>query len=102
MPPGGPATVIPAHRSLRVVVSGKEVDLPAAKRAVADLLVVLGKDLTSEHLLATPRRVVTQLTSSGIPRSCTSGRGRRRINQACLTLFPIDTTVQVRSDGPIT
>jgi GTP cyclohydrolase I len=33
------------------------VDLPAAERAVADLLVALGKDPASEHLSATPRRV---------------------------------------------
>ena len=58
--PPGPLTERPAsvgHRSLRVVAPRKEVDLPAAERAVADLLVALGKDPASEHLSATPRRV---------------------------------------------
>lgn len=45
------------HRSLRVLPRREGVDLPAAERAVADLLVALGKDPTSEHLRDTPRRV---------------------------------------------
>ncbi len=58
--PTRPLTEQPAsvgRRNLRVVPSRDEVDLPAAQRAVADLLVALGKDPASEHLSATPRRV---------------------------------------------
>lgn len=40
-----------AERDRRVI------DLPAAQRAVADLLVALGEDPHSEHLADTPRRV---------------------------------------------
>ncbi|HZA16096.1 MAG TPA: GTP cyclohydrolase I FolE [Pseudonocardiaceae bacterium] len=56
------------HRSLRVVVSRKEVDLPAAQRAVTDLLVALGKDPTSEHLSDTPRRVAHSYAELLTPR----------------------------------
>jgi GTP cyclohydrolase I len=42
---------------LRVVPSQPEVDLPAAERAVADLLRALRRDPTSPHLRDTPRRV---------------------------------------------
>lgn len=56
------------HRSLRVVPSRKEVDLPAAQRAVADLLVALGKDPTSEHLSDTPRRVASSYAELLTPR----------------------------------
>jgi GTP cyclohydrolase I len=42
---------------LRVVRDGPGVDLDAAERAVADLLVALGEDPASEQLAATPRRV---------------------------------------------
>jgi GTP cyclohydrolase IA len=45
------------HPCLRVVPTREKVDLRAAERAVADLLVALGKDPTSEHLSDTPRRV---------------------------------------------
>ena len=45
------------HRSLRVVPSRESLDLPAVEQAVADLLVALGKDPTSERLSDTPRRV---------------------------------------------
>jgi GTP cyclohydrolase I len=45
------------HRVLRVVPPRRRVDLPAAERAVADLLLALGKDPTSAHLADTPRRV---------------------------------------------
>src|SRR2546430_13327619 len=44
-------------RHLGVVPDRGAVDLPAAQRAVADLLVALGRDPTSEHLRDTPRRV---------------------------------------------
>jgi GTP cyclohydrolase I len=45
------------HRRLQVLGDRDRVDLPAAERAVADLLVALGKDPASEHLADTPRRV---------------------------------------------
>ena len=47
---------LPQHR-LRIVPGGQGIDLPAAERAVADLLVALGRDPSSEHLADTPRRV---------------------------------------------
>jgi GTP cyclohydrolase IA len=43
---------------LRVVPGRGRVDQAAAEQAVADLLVALGKDPSSEHLADTPRRVV--------------------------------------------
>jgi GTP cyclohydrolase I len=49
------------HRALRVVPPRRRVDLPAAERAVADLLLALGKDPTSAHLADTPRRVAHAL-----------------------------------------
>ena len=58
--PTGSRTEQPAsvrHRNLRVVLTRHEMNLVAAERAVADLLVALGKDPTSEHLSDTPRRV---------------------------------------------
>jgi GTP cyclohydrolase IA len=45
------------RRSLRVVPGRRAVDLAAAEQAVADLLVALGKDPTTEHLRGTPGRV---------------------------------------------
>jgi GTP cyclohydrolase I len=42
---------------LQVVQGGGGVDLEAAERAVADLLVALGRDPSDEHLVETPRRV---------------------------------------------
>jgi GTP cyclohydrolase I len=42
---------------LRVVAAQPEVDLPAAERAVADLLRALRRDPSSPHLRDTPRRV---------------------------------------------
>ncbi len=44
-------------RSLRAIGAGTTVDLPAAQRAVADLLRALGRDPSTEHLQDTPRRV---------------------------------------------
>ena len=44
------------------------VDLPAAERAVADLLRALGKDPRTEHLADTPRRVAESLTELITPR----------------------------------
>lgn len=45
------------HRRLRVVHEREDVDLDAARRAVADLLVALGRDPSSEHLADTLCRV---------------------------------------------
>jgi len=45
-----------------------EVDLPAAQRAVADLLIALGKDPASEHLADTPRRVAHAFAELLTPR----------------------------------
>jgi GTP cyclohydrolase I len=44
-------------RRLRIVHDRAVPDLAAAERAVADLLVALGKDPAGEHLIDTPRRV---------------------------------------------
>ncbi len=48
---------IPIAPTLKVVHGNRAVDVVAAQRAVADLLVALGEDLSSEHLRDTPRRV---------------------------------------------
>ena len=52
-----PLPVAPEPARLRVVRSRVDVDLPAAERAVADLLRALGKDPEQAHLADTPRRV---------------------------------------------
>ncbi|MGZ4599471.1 MAG: GTP cyclohydrolase I FolE [Oryzihumus sp.] len=57
-----------APRRLRVVHGRDGVDLPAAERAVADLLRALGKDPATEHLTDTPRRVAESLTELITPR----------------------------------
>jgi len=51
------SSLSPVQQRLRVISGGEGVDLPAAERAVADLLLALGKDPSSEHLADTPRRV---------------------------------------------
>ena len=56
-----------AHRRLRIVHGRTDVDLEAAERAVADLLVALGKDPTSEHLAETPRRVARSYAELVVP-----------------------------------
>ncbi len=43
--------------ALRAVRDATSVDLPAAQRAVADLLRAIGRDPATEHLRDTPRRV---------------------------------------------
>ncbi|QWF77699.1 GTP cyclohydrolase I FolE [Amycolatopsis sp. CA-230715] len=55
-------------RHLGVVHDRGAVDLPAARRAVADLLVALGKDPSSEHLADTPRRVANSYAELLTPR----------------------------------
>jgi len=56
------------NRHLRVVHGRQEVNLPAAERAVRDLLLALGRDPSSPHLADTPRRVADSLTEMLTPR----------------------------------
>jgi GTP cyclohydrolase I len=53
---------------LRIVAGRAEMDLPAAQRAVADLLVALGRDPHSAHLADTPRRVADAYAEMLTPR----------------------------------
>ncbi len=53
---------------LRIVAGRAEIDLPAAQRAVADLLVALGRDPQSAHLAETPRRVADAYAEMLTPR----------------------------------
>jgi GTP cyclohydrolase I len=55
-------------RRLRVVHDRQEVNLPAAERAVRDLLLALGRDPRAPHLADTSRRVATSLTEMLTPR----------------------------------
>jgi len=55
-------------RRLRVVHDREQIDLPAAERAVRDLLVALGRDPSSPHLADTPRRVAASYTEMLTPR----------------------------------
>lgn len=55
-------------RRLRVVHGRKQVNLPAAERAVRDLLAALGRDPSSPHLADTPRRVAESFTEMLTPR----------------------------------
>ena len=54
-----PRQAVPPERPvpLRVVRERGAIDVPAAERAVADLLRALGRDPSSAHLAETPRRV---------------------------------------------
>ncbi len=54
---------------LRVVGGGTDVDLVGAEKAVADLLVALGRDPASEHLSDTPRRVALAFEELLTPRA---------------------------------
>jgi GTP cyclohydrolase I len=54
---------------LHVVRGRTEVDLRAAERAVADLLIALGQDLDVEHTRDTPRRVAAAYAELLTPRS---------------------------------
>ena len=47
----------PDERSAVAIRGGRGIDIEAAKRAVADLILALGKDPAAEHLADTPRRV---------------------------------------------
>ena len=53
---------------LRIVAGRAEIDLPAAQRAVTDLLVALGRDPHSAHLADTPRRVANAYAEMLTPR----------------------------------
>jgi len=55
-------------RRLRVVHDREKINLPAAERAVRDLLLALGRDPSSAHLADTPRRVADSLTEMLTPR----------------------------------
>ena len=54
--------------TLRVVRGGTTVDLPAAERAIADLLVALGQDPDGPHTRDTPRRVAAAYAELLTPR----------------------------------
>ena len=53
---------------LHIVAGRAEMDLPAAERAVADLLTALGRDPQSAHLADTPRRVANAYAEMLTPR----------------------------------
>ena len=55
-------------RHLRVLHGRREVNLPDAERAVRDLLLALGRDPSSAHLMDTPRRVAESFTEMLTPR----------------------------------
>jgi GTP cyclohydrolase I len=59
------------HRTpeLRLIRGGADIDLDAAERAVADLLVALGQDPEDEHTRETPRRVAASYAEMLTPRS---------------------------------
>jgi GTP cyclohydrolase I len=56
------------HRGLRVIPRRNAVDIPAAEKAVTDLLVALGRDPSAEHLSDTPRRVARSYAELLTPR----------------------------------
>jgi len=53
---------------LHIVARRAEIDVPAAQRAVADLLTALGRDPESAHLADTPRRVAHAYAEMLTPR----------------------------------
>ena len=55
-------------RRLRVLHAREQIDLPAAERAVRDLLLALGRDPSSPHLAETPRRVAESFEEMLTPR----------------------------------
>jgi GTP cyclohydrolase IA len=56
-------------RNLRLVRGGADIDLPAAERAVAELLMALGRSPDDEHISDTPRRVAAAYAEMLTPRS---------------------------------
>jgi GTP cyclohydrolase I len=67
-PGSASATEITARSPLRVVHTTPRLDPIGAERAVRDLLVALGQDPSSAHLLDTPRRVAAAYTELLTPR----------------------------------
>ena len=63
-----PNRALDGVRHLRVVHGRRGVSLPAAERAVRDLLVALGRDPSLPHLSDTPLRVAKSLTEMLTPR----------------------------------
>ena len=63
-----PDGVQDGRRHLRVVHGRQKVNLPAAERAVRDLLLALGHDPSSPHLVDTPRPVAEAFTDMLTPR----------------------------------
>ncbi len=66
--PAGAQPVGGRRTPLHVVGGRPEIDLAAAERAVADLLVALGRDPHSAHLAETPRRVANAYAEMLTPR----------------------------------
>jgi GTP cyclohydrolase IA len=66
---GTPNDITADGPTLRLVRGGGSVDLPAAERAVADLLVALGQDLLDQHTRDTPRRVAAAYAELLTPRA---------------------------------
>ena len=63
------ADTTPRHTpELRLVQGGARIDLRAAERAVADLLVALGQNPDDEHTRDTPRRVAAAYAEMLTPR----------------------------------
>jgi GTP cyclohydrolase I len=58
-----------AARDLRLVRGAADIDLPAAERAVAELLRALGRSPDGEHTRDTPRRVAAAYAEMLTPRS---------------------------------
>lgn len=77
-PSSGPPLPAGVQRRLQVVHGRDGMDLEAAQRAVADLLLALGRDPASEHLADTPRRVAHAYAELLTPR------------EFSLTTFPND------------
>ncbi len=66
--PSEPTAPDSHHRRLHAVHERDTLDLPAAERAVADLLTALGRDPSSAHLADTPRRVAQAYAELLTPR----------------------------------
>jgi GTP cyclohydrolase I len=68
----------PPPPALHLIQGGSTIDVAAAERAVADLLIALGQNPAEEHLRDTPRRVAAAYAELLTPRNFT------------LTTFPND------------
>jgi GTP cyclohydrolase IA len=66
VPPG--VTAVQRPRRLAAVASRSAIDVPAAERAVTDLLRALGRDPEEPHLAGTPRRVAGSYAELLTPR----------------------------------